>query len=251
MAAVVFGLLNKFIMLLNIFRKKKKEVTHQEVLSFYKNFVPENGLVFDIGANIGNRIQLFLELEASVVAVEPQVNCIEILTKKFGDKIHIEHTGLSASEGVLEFHIADESTISTFSKEFISKTGADRFKRNNWNEPIVVPVTTIDRLIEKYGMPDFCKIDVEGFESEVLKGLSKKIPALSFEYCVPEMADNLYNCVAQLNTLDAEAVFNYSIGESFQMQLNEWLTYSDFLPLLKEKSFHKTLFGDIYFKSNI
>jgi FkbM family methyltransferase len=238
-------------MLINIFKRNKREDKRKEIISFYSQFVPQGGLVFDIGANIGNRIEIFLELGANVVAVEPQAACIAILKKKFGNKISIEHTGLSSSEGVQEFHIADESTISTFSKEFILKTGADRFKRNKWKETITVPVTTFDRLIKKYGVPDFTKIDVEGFESEVLKGLTSGIPAFSFEYCVPEMAENLSSCLQRANTLDSSASYNYSVGETFQMKLNEWRSFSEFLPLVKEKSFHKTLFGDIYTKSSV
>jgi len=237
-------------MLINLFRRKTKTIKRQDIVSFYSQFVPPGGLIFDIGANIGNRIEIFLASGAKVVAVEPQATCVDILTKKFGNKICIEQTGLSSSAGTREFYIANESTISTFSKEFISKTGGSRFKRNTWKESIQINVTTLDKLIEKYGIPDFCKIDVEGFEPEVIKGLSSKIPAISFEYCVPEMEDNLYECIQLLNMLDPSASFNYSVGESFNMALTEWLPFSDFLPLVKEKAFRKTLFGDIYSKSN-
>jgi len=233
--------------MLNLFRKKKNEIDKKTaMISLYQRWVKPGGLVFDIGANVGNRIEIFLEIGAKIVAVEPQLHCVRILTEKFGNKISIENIGLSHSDGILEFHIADESTISSFSKEFISKTGSARFKRNEWRERIQVPVSTCDKLIEKYGIPDFCKIDVEGFELEVLKGLNIKIPALSFEYCVPEMADNLYACLERLNVLDATASYNYSIGESFAMSLDQWLYFSEFFSHVKEKKFHKSLFGDIY-----
>jgi len=227
--------------------KKKREVDKKPVMiALYQKWVKPGGLVFDIGANVGNRIDLFLELNSKVVAVEPQQACVEILQEKFGNRINIENIGLSHSEGELEFHIADESTISSFSEEFISKTGASRFKRNKWEETIKVHVSTFDKLIEKYGVPDFSKIDVEGFELEVLNGLTRKVPALSFEYCVPEMADNLYKCLQRLNTLDPFAYYNYSIGESFVLASDNWYSFPDFLLIVKEKAFHKTLFGDIY-----
>ncbi|TMI97237.1 MAG: FkbM family methyltransferase [Bacteroidetes bacterium] len=231
----------------NLFNKKKKEVDKRAaMISHYQRWVKPQGLVFDIGANVGNRIDIFLEIGANVVAVEPQQHCVQILKEKFGNKIHIENIGLSNSEGILEFHIADESTISSFSKEFITKTGSSRFKRNEWKETIQVPVSTCDKLIGKYGIPDFCKIDVEGFELEVLRGLNKKISALSFEYCVPEMADNLYACLERLDVIDSDASYNYSVGESFAMNLDQWLSFPEFLLHVKEKKFHKSLFGDIY-----
>src|SRR4030095_609930 len=230
----------------SLFKRKTQVDKRPAMISLYQNWVKPGGLVFDIGANVGNRIDLFLELGARVVAVEPQQECVEILQKKYSDKINIENIGLSKSEGVLEFHIADESTISSFSKEFISKTGAHRFKRNKWKETIKVNVSTFDKLIEKYGVPDFSKIDVEGFELEVLKGLNKKIPAMSFEYCVPEMSEKLYECLQRINTMDPSASYNYSIGESFVLASDKWYSFPEFLSLVKERSFHKTLFGDIY-----
>jgi hypothetical protein len=82
---------------------------------------------------------------------------------------------------------------------------------------------------------------------EVLKGLNTKIPALSFEYCVPEMADNLYACLERLNVIDATALFNYSIGESFSLRLDQWLSFTAFLSYVKEKEFHKKpLWGYLY-----
>ncbi len=245
MVADVSGL-KKIEMFKFLFKKKKEIDKKPAMISFYKTWIQPGALVFDIGANIGNRIDVFLELGAKVVAVEPQQSCVKILREKFENKISIENIGLSHSEGTLEFHIADESTISSFSKEFISKTGSARFKRNEWRERIQVPVSSCDKLIEKYGIPDFCKIDVEGFELEVLKGLNTKIPALSFEYCVPEMADNLYACLERLNVIDATALFNYSIGESFSLRLDQWLSFTAFLSYVKEKEFHKSLYGDIY-----
>ena len=45
-----------------------------------------------------------------------------------------------------------------------------------------IEVSTLDRQIERHGMPSYCKIDVEGWELEVLQGLNQPIPLISFEY---------------------------------------------------------------------
>jgi FkbM family methyltransferase len=46
---------------------------------------------------------------------------------------------------------------------------------------VTVPVTTLDKAIDEFGVSTFCKMDVEGFEVDVLKGLSKPIPLLTIE----------------------------------------------------------------------
>jgi hypothetical protein len=56
-------------------------------LHFYRRFIPHGGLCFDIGANVGDRSELFLTLGAHVVAVEPQARCAEALHRRFGDRI--------------------------------------------------------------------------------------------------------------------------------------------------------------------
>src|SRR5690349_4435429 len=173
-------------------------------LAFYSTFITKGQLVFDVGANVGNRTENFLEIGARVIAVEPQPDCIRTLQQKFGDKITIEPIGLGSHPGEMEMFIADESTISTFSRDFIDKTKDNKFRRNNWEKKLTVKIITLESLIQKHGLPDFCKMDVEGFETEVLKGLSSPIPKLSFEYNVPEMAANIYQNIDLLSRLSPD-----------------------------------------------
>lgn len=220
----------------------------QKRFQFYSTIIRNNNLVFDVGANIGNRTDIFLKLNARVVAIEPQPQCAAVLRKQFGDRIYLEQVGLDEKNDTLTMYIADESTISTFSKEYIERVKETKFRKNTWAETISVPVIRLDQLVEKYGIPDFCKIDVEGYELNVLKGLSKPIPFISFEYSVPEMIDKLLGCLEYLHRLDDRYRFNYSVQESMEFNSDLWVNYSDFLNLINHSSFSASEFGDIYVK---
>jgi FkbM family methyltransferase len=219
-------------------------------IAFYKQFIKPGDLVFDVGANVGNRVEAFLNCDAKVIAVEPQPSCVEILKNKFGNKIMIEQVGLSDKDGELEMHIATDSTVSTFDSNYIEET-KDKFKFTDWKGTIKVPVTRLDSLISKYGTPQFCKIDVEGFELQVLKGLHTAIPYVSIEYIVPERTQAAIDCVTLLHKVSATGEFNYSIGESMNWALKSWMNYESFVQHLQSAEFNNTSFGDIYFKANV
>jgi hypothetical protein len=61
-------------------------------------------------------------------------------------------------------------------------------------------MTTLDELISAHGSPAFCKIDVEGYEAEVLAALSQPIAALSFEF-TPEVRAVALECVDRLSRI--------------------------------------------------
>ena len=84
-------------------------------------------------------------------------------------------------------------------------------------------------MIKKYGIPNFCKIDVEGYELEVLKGLSKPIKTLSFEYTIPEFIDKDVDCNEYLNSL-GKIVCNYSSADSMELAYSEWKNPEEFIP---------------------
>ena len=106
----------------------------------------------------------------------------------------------------------------TFSNKF--KTQGP-FKNRNWDKKVKVPVTTLDELISEYGIPVFCKIDVEGYEVSVLKGLSVPIPYISFEYS-KNLLKEVESCLSHLNKL-GNARFNFSVSyNSTKLKLRKW-----------------------------
>jgi FkbM family methyltransferase len=217
----------------------------QKRLEMYSQFVKKDSLVFDVGANEGNRTAIFLEIGAKVVAVEPQKDCIAILEKKFGNKISLVKKGLDESEGEKLMYKSDTNLISSFNKDYIDAVKDDRFKGANWTPSEKLEMTTLDNLIAQYGVPDFCKIDVEGFEQQVLKGLSQPLKALSYEFVVPE---NLANAVTCLNLLMKQGNIqcNFSKGESMDLVLKNWKTGEEMLEYIQTKEFESFSYGDIY-----
>jgi FkbM family methyltransferase len=214
--------------------------------AFYSQFVKPNDLVFDVGANIGNRTQPLLNVGAKIVAIEPQEKCYQILEKKFGSQIEIIKMGLGEKEEQKDFFIADAHTISSFSTEWIESVKKSRFKNYTWSEPIKINMTTLDHLIAKYGIPKFIKIDVEGFEHEVLKGLTQPIDIISFEYTVPEQTQNIYDCLDQIEKYNRQIECNFSNAESMELSLIEWKSIDEFKNFVKTQEFMSSGFGDLY-----
>jgi len=140
-------------------------------------------LIFDIGANAGDYTGDFTNWADTVVAFEPNPNLLPNLHKRFsGTNVIVDRRALSSEIGTKQFMISDAATLSTFSQEW---KNSGRFSQGNcWEIPIEVMTTTIDQAIIDYGIPDFIKIDVEGYEYEVLKGLTQCLPdtIISFEW---------------------------------------------------------------------
>ena len=225
--------------ILERFRKMKKKRRMKE---FYSAFIKPGDICFDIGANHGNRTELFSELGAKVVAVEPQNKCITSLEKQFrGKDVEIINAAVSSHNGEAELFICNYDEVSTLSGDFIKYYS--RYDYLEWNAKQKTKLVTLDSIVEKYGTPDFCKIDVEGHELEVFQGLSKPLKILSFEY-TPPFRNNIIECVKIISSL-GNAKFNYSVYETMQLELNNWQEASDITEEIKELP-DTILHGDIY-----
>jgi 16S rRNA A1518/A1519 N6-dimethyltransferase RsmA/KsgA/DIM1 with predicted DNA glycosylase/AP lyase activity len=109
----------------------------QEMYEFYSKFVSQGHLCFDVGANIGNRVKSFLKLQANVVAVEPQDECVRILKTVYGSNrnLTIVQKALGESEGEAEIMISNTNTISSLSPEWIeSVRKGGRFSKSSWDK---------------------------------------------------------------------------------------------------------------------
>ncbi len=229
------------------FKSDVEKINYQKRLSFYSKLINQGDLCFDVGANYGNRTEVFLNLKANVIAIEPQPKTMLFLKRKFKDKIIIEDRALGSQPGKSTLFLSTASTLTSMSKEWIDEVKNKRFKHAEWNDKIEVEVTTLNELIVKYGKPDFCKIDVEGYELEVLKGLTHPIRIISFEYTIPEFIDRAIDCINYLNDL-GKIICNFSPGETLTFELNEWLEPDEFITLFKTLPDKGIIDGDIYIK---
>lgn len=233
-----------------VFVSKTEKISREKRTKFYSEFINHGSLVYDVGANIGNRTFTFLKLGANVVAIEPQRKCRRILKLRFGNKIKVVPLGLGEKEDIKKFYISSSHTLSTFSEAWIKEMSeSNRFSNAIWNKHKQFNITTLDNLINKYGEPKFIKIDVEGYEFEVLKGLNRIIEFVSFEYAVPENAMALKECICRLNSLNKNYLFNYSIGETMALHSERWYTYHEMTTFITTHEFLLTGVGDIYVKA--
>jgi hypothetical protein len=140
-------------------------------------------------------------------------------------------------------YVSSASTISSLSPEWIDAVQASgRFGDENWEKQQPVEMQTLDSLIAQFGRPAFAKIDVEGFEDQVLSGLSTPIPAMSFEF-TPEYIDSTYRSIDRLNSLGV-ARFQLSLGESLEYVAAEWCNADGMKQLLAKAPAES--FGDVY-----
>jgi FkbM family methyltransferase len=214
---------------------------------FYSQFTKSGGLCIDVGANLGARTEAFLSIGCEVIAVEPQASCIRALEKKFEHhpQVTIVPAALGRQAGTAELHVSPDHVLSSLSPDFVKETTkSGRFARSRWNRSEIVEVRTLDSLIEDHGIPDFIKIDVEGFESDVLNGLSHPVHALCFEW-TPELAENALSCCDRLSAL-GEYEFNLSWGESLRFTRPQWRDADSMKLVIREFSGESLMFGDIY-----
>lgn len=212
---------------------------------FYEQFIKKDDLCFDIGANIGAKSELFLKLDAKVIAFEPQTKCLENLEilKNKNKNFSYYPFGIGDKNETKALNLATHIEVATFSDEFI------QFYKNEtiqWNEKETVEVKPINSIIEQFGIPNYCKIDTEGFELKILSSLKYEIPIIEFEFTESHFLETL----KIIDLFDSKkTTFNFILNERLKLKLKNWLKADEFKEKLKGLDKFQ-LHGNIFVKTN-
>jgi FkbM family methyltransferase len=228
-----------------LFRREEFKA-HRRLMALYRRFVRRGQLCFDVGANYGSRTEALLALGAVVVAIEPQAFIAEDLKRRFerNSRLTVAACALGPGEGTATMYACDLHLLTSLSREWVEVSrNTPHLRHATWRE-VTVPVTTLDALIRRHGTPVFAKIDAEGFDSQILKGLSTTIPVLCFEM-TPRWPQGALDCLREIARL-GPAEYNISRAETLTLAFDPWLTHAQIEKFCREELPREPAYGDIY-----
>jgi FkbM family methyltransferase len=211
-------------------------------LEFYQKALAgfeKGNVIFDIGANDGCKTNVFLRLGAKVVAVDPDETNLETLKGKFirnrlfPKPVSIEGKAVSDHVGLTTMWIdAPGSALNTLNAKWAEVLRRDKSRFGHCFDFALerqIETVTLEELISRHGIPFYIKIDVEGHELNVLRGLRRRVPYLSFEVNLPEFKNEGLKCVQALHGLAADGEFNYVAGYENGLKLEHWVSEKEFV----------------------
>jgi FkbM family methyltransferase len=217
----------------------------QEDVELYGALLPPGALCFDVGANIGEKSEALLRAGAArVVAFEPNPRVLPELRARCAHWKNwtVVPAALGSAAGIATLYARELHGQSGFVKDWGGRI------TDSYN----VPVLTLDAAIQHFGRPFYCKIDVEGWELEVVKGLSQPLPLVSLEFHLFE-EDNrkVLGCLERLSRFGPGHV-NITPAEASRFHFEQWDPLERFLawfPGDLRRTLPRDTYGDIFVKS--
>jgi FkbM family methyltransferase len=223
---------------------------------FYRQLLSEIDakLVFDVGANGGQKAVIFSPLVDKVVCIEPSPAAAGILKDRFlyNPKVVVVAKGAGAEEGMARFHMfGDTDCYNTFSLKWAKALADSDFSPDRPSKStkgvVDVPMVTLDQLIREYGVPSYVKVDVEGYEFHVIKGLTRAVPLISFESNLPEFMNETLETLSLVAARSPSARFNYCIEDPpARFESEQWLSHEQISTAVQSGGMR---FMEIYCKS--
>jgi len=185
----------------------------------------------DIGAHEGFVSAVLLGKGLLVTALDPDPRNARILEARYHRNNKFSFYPFAAGEraGSLPLYRQQDGTaLSTLEPKWKGLVEREEHRLHSGYEEAArnVQVVSLDELIGEEKAPCLIKIDVEGYERSVLRGLSRLVPLLTFEANLPEFLPETLECLERLFLLDPEVRFNYSFD--FRYGLEEFMDYASF-----------------------
>ncbi len=202
---------------------REKLAFRRKMRDFYAAFVARGDLVFDVGANIGTYSKVFSGLGAKVVAVEPDPRCARYLSRlSRSQQVYFENCAAGDFAGRIALHLCDVPACSTVSDDWCQAAQHSLLHRDTkWLGTLEVEVITLDQLAARFGVPNFVKIDAEGYDDRVLHGMSFRPRMLSFEFnrLIPQVAMRCLKAPVLANGYS----FNFVRGMEMRLARENWI----------------------------
>jgi FkbM family methyltransferase len=133
-----------------------------------------SSLIFDVGSHEGMDTAYYLHVGAKVVAIDADPRMTERLETRFATavrdgRLELVNRAVAEQRGQhLQFYLSENSWWNSLYSEVADRQGSH-------SETITVETTTLSALIQDYGLPDYCKIDIEGLDATAVRTLDKSV----------------------------------------------------------------------------
>ena len=211
-----------------------------------KNNISKGNLVIDVGANIGyfSLIMAKCVENGKVFSFEPELKNFELLEKNLDENeysnVVLENKAVGNKNGITEMYLADKNDniySSSMHKIFSSKIVSQL------SNTISVNIIKLDEYFVNLGLInkiDLVKIDVEGAEFDVLRGMEKIIDGnknikIIMEFCLENLEDFGSNPKDIMHFLKDKGFKIWKINE-IEKNLQQVFEINDLMTLEKEKT---------------
>jgi FkbM family methyltransferase len=177
-------------------------------LDFYSSVIPSSdGVIVDVGANMGTKVEIFRHFAGKVIAFEPDSQSADLLRRRFAWRRNVEVRECAVSDrtGFLEFYsFQPGSAFNTANIDWVKslESGVNHMGLR-LQSPSVVKVSAVrlSDITSELANIKYLKVDAEGHEAEVIATLDRPIPLISLEFNLPEALAGLKKSVSLIESV--------------------------------------------------